>query len=63
MGDKFIDQYTYLHLATGIICYFWGIPLYHFIIINILYEIIENTKYGIYVINNYIKIACYNLII
>ena len=27
MGNKFLDQYTYLHFATGIIAYFFGISM------------------------------------
>ena len=35
MGNKFLDQYTYLHFATGIVAYFFGISKKNWIIINI----------------------------
>lgn len=51
MGNKFLDQYTYLHFATGIVAYFFGISIKNWIIIHILFEIIENTKFGMKMIN------------
>ena len=56
MGTKIFDQFTYLHFGVGIITYFWGITIYTWIIIHTLFEIIENTEWGIYVINNIIKV-------
>lgn len=52
MGTIIFDQFTYLHLATGIIIYFWGITFKNFIILHTLFEIIENTNSGMYIINN-----------
>ena len=54
MGKYLFDQYTYLHFATGIISYFWGINLKVFIIIHTLFEFIENTEIGLYFINHYL---------
>ena len=54
MGLNFLDQYTYLHFASGIIAYFWGLRLKTFIILHIIFEIIENTKIGMNIINKYI---------
>ena len=51
MGKFLLDQYTYLHFATGIVVYFWGIKLQHWILIHVLFEIIENTPSGINFIN------------
>lgn len=45
MGNKFIDQYTYLHFATGIIAYFWNISLIWWLIIHGIFEFIENIEY------------------
>lgn len=56
MGTKLFDQYTYLHFGVGIITYFWGITIYTWIIIHTLFEFIENTELGMYIINNIIKI-------
>jgi hypothetical protein len=54
MGTRFFDQYSILHFATGIIAYFWGLSLIVWIIIHAIFEILENTKTGMYLINNYI---------
>ena len=54
MGKKLFDKYTLLHFATGIIAYFLGINYWVWLIIHILFEIIENTPCGIKFINNYL---------
>ena len=56
MGQLFFDQYTLLHFATGVIMFFWNINLKNAIIINILFEIFENSKFGMNFINNHFKI-------
>lgn len=56
MGTQFLDQYSLLHFAVGIIAYFWGLPLWLWNFIHILFELVENTETGIFLINNYIKI-------
>mgnify|MGYP005653955551 FL=1 len=55
MGEKFIDQYSLLHLAVGIVVYFWGISITNWIIIHMIFEWLENTTYGMMVINIYLK--------
>ena len=52
MGDKFIDKFSLLHFATGIIFYFFNISLRNSIIAHILFEIIENSENGVKFINN-----------
>jgi len=52
MGLKFFDQYSLLHFAVGIVAYFWGLSLMTTTILHIIFEIIENTKYGMNFINN-----------
>lgn len=54
MGQLLFDMYTYLHFAVGIISYFWDIPLLYFFILHTLFEYIENTNIGLFIINNYI---------
>jgi hypothetical protein len=54
MGLNIIDQFSYLHLASGIIAYYWGITLKMWTILHIIFELIENTPQGIHIINNYI---------
>ena len=48
------DQFSYLHFASGIIAYFWGIPFIYWVVLHVLFEIFENTKLGIWIINNFI---------
>jgi len=55
MGIYFFDQYSILHLAVGIVMYFLGFQINNWIIIHILFEIIENTETGIIFINDYLK--------
>jgi len=55
MGTNFIDQYSLLHFAVGIVAYFWGIGLVNWIIIHTLFELIENTQFGMNVINKTFK--------
>jgi hypothetical protein len=54
MGVYFFDQYSLLHFAVGIIAYFFNIGFIQLLIIHIIFEISENTIYGIYIINNYL---------
>jgi len=53
MGRHMFDQYTYLHFATGIIVYFFGISFNNWLLLHTLFEIIENTAFGISFINTY----------
>lgn len=53
MGVNFTDQFSLLHFATGIIAYFWEVSLINWFFLHLIYEIVTNTKYGIYFINNY----------
>ena len=53
MGNRLFDQYTYLHFAVGIIVYFWDISLLNWLIIHTIYEFVEITKTGTYIINKY----------
>lgn len=53
MGYDFMDHYSLLHFAVGIVCYFWGIPLHISIMIHTIFEILENTKMGMYIINKF----------
>ena len=56
MGNRLFDQYTYLHFASGIIAYFWGLRLKTLIILHVIFEIIENTQTAMALINKYIYI-------
>ena len=54
MGNKFYDQYSLLHFSVGVVAYFIGIPLIIWNVIHILFEIVENTDFGIRFINKYL---------
>ena len=55
MGEYFTDKYTLLHFAVGIVAYFWGITLEHFIILHSSFELFENSPIGIEIINTHFK--------
>ena len=54
MGKTIFDQYTLLHFGVGIVVYFWNFTFLGWLILHTLFEIIENTQIGMYVINRYI---------
>jgi len=53
MGINLFDQYTYLHFAVGIIVYFWDISLLEWSVIHTFFEILENTSWGMKLINRF----------
>ena len=53
MGNQLLDQYTYLHFASGITAYYWNIKLKDWIIIHTIFEILENTQMGMHLINKF----------
>lgn len=55
MGNRFMDQYSLLHVATGIVAYFWNISLLNWTLIHLLFEIVENQPTGMMFINKYMK--------
>jgi len=54
MGLQTFDQFTYLHFASGILAYFWGIPFILWVVLHTIFEIMENTEFGMKLINKYI---------
>jgi hypothetical protein len=51
MGQQFLDQYSLLHFATGVLAYFWGISFLWSFILHTLFEWLENTQKGMDFIN------------
>ena len=51
MGTQFTDKFSLLHFASGIIAYYWGISVLTWFLIHLIYEYIENTVYGMKLIN------------
>jgi hypothetical protein len=54
MGLYFTDKYSLLHFAVGIVMYYWGFSFLWTAIIHIIFELFENTKPGMHIINMYI---------
>lgn len=55
MGINLVDQYSLLHFAVGVICYFWGISLTNTFILHVIFELSENTQIGMRIINTLFK--------
>jgi hypothetical protein len=56
MGVFFTDQFSLLHFASGIIAYFWNLSFWIWFFLHLFYEILQNSSYGIWFINNIVKI-------
>jgi hypothetical protein len=54
MGKYLFDKYTYLHFAMGIVSYYWNISFTWMLILHTIFEILENTETGVFIIHNYI---------
>ncbi len=54
MGRYLLDQYTILHMASGVIAYFLGLSFTQWFILHMLFELVENTHTGVHVINRYL---------
>lgn len=52
MGTQALDQYSFLHFSTGVIAYFFNVPLWVWFIINIIFEIFENSVFGMRILDN-----------
>lgn len=51
MGKQFLDQYSLLHYASGIIAYYWGLSPLTFFLTHVGFELAENTTAGMKFIN------------
>lgn len=56
MGLHFMDRYSYLHFAVGIVCYYWNIGFITSVALHTIFEILENTPEGMNFINKYLPI-------
>jgi hypothetical protein len=52
MGQRFLDQYSLLHAAVGIVAYFWGFGFLASLLLHTVFEWAENTTVGMRFINN-----------
>jgi hypothetical protein len=55
MGVFLVDKYSYLHFSVGIIFFYYNISFVNSLFIHLLFEYIENTNLGIFIIDKYIK--------
>jgi len=44
MGTEIIDNFSIVHVASGVFLYFWGFTLFQSTMIHIGFELLENTK-------------------
>ena len=53
MGKQLLDQYSLLHFCVGVYSYFWNVPFWLGFTIHFMFEILENTQFGMKIINDY----------
>ncbi len=56
MGYLFTDKYSLLHFATGIVVYYWNMSFWTWFFLHALFELVENTQSGMYIINHLPKL-------
>ena len=56
MGAAIIDKYTILHFSVGIIFRYLGFNLVSLLIAHTVFEIVEISKPGMFIINKYFKL-------
>jgi hypothetical protein len=54
MGINFADQFSYLHFVVGATVFYFNIPLFQWVVLHTLFEILENSPKGVYFINTYL---------
>jgi hypothetical protein len=57
MGIYFFDEFSLLHLASGIIFQYFDFSFIQHLYLHILFEILENTQIGISLINKLYSLA------
>ena len=55
MGQTLFDRYSYWHVLAGIIAQLLGVNFWTWHLIHMLFESLENTSWGIWVINHYLS--------
>ena len=55
MGKQFLDQYSLLHYASGVVAYFWGLEPLTFFLLHVGFELAENSTVGMNFINQHLK--------
>ena len=54
MGNQFLDQYSLLHYASGVLAFHWGITPFAWFLSHAAFEFVENTEPGMKFINGYL---------
>ena len=52
MGIYFTDKYSLVHLASGIVVYYWDVSFIAWFIAHAAFELIENTQIGMQIIRS-----------
>lgn len=53
MGKAWLDEYTPLHVAAGVIAYYWGVSLLNLTLLHIIFELVENSEKGMQMIRSF----------
>ncbi len=53
MGTAVFDQYSLLHVASGVVAYFWGVSFVAWMTAHVAFEVFENTPLGMALINGF----------
>ena len=56
MGKSILDKYSILHFSVGILWYYLGFDIISLFILHSIFEIVENSKSGMFIINKYFKL-------
>ena len=56
MGVALFDKFSVLHFSTGMLWYYLGFNMISLLIVHIIFEIVENSKPGMLIINKYFKL-------
>jgi hypothetical protein len=54
MGVRIFDKFTYLHFASGVVAQYFGLSFIEWLLMHTIFEIVENTKHGVYFIDTYL---------
>ena len=54
MGLKFMDRFSLLHFASGIIANFFNLSIVQWLVLHTVFEIVENSRCGVYFIDRYL---------
>ena len=55
MGKQLFDRFTLLHIAVGVVMFYWNISFKNTIIFHTIFELLENTDMGVKFISTHIK--------